>query len=55
MSKFKKLKAMLERKGYKESSAGAIAAHIGRQKYGKEAMKKAAVAHKPASNYSGKK
>lgn len=38
MSKFAKLKAMLESKGKSSNSAGAIAASIGRKKYGNKAM-----------------
>ena len=41
---FKKLKKNIQAQGKSASSAGAIAASIGRKKYGKKAMSRAAAA-----------
>lgn len=49
MSAFKKLQMMLEKKGHSADSAGAIAATVGRNKYGKKVMATAAKEHKPAA------
>ena len=49
MSKFEKLKNMLShRSGV--TSPGGLAAYIGRKKYGKNVMKKAAAEHKSAES-----
>lgn len=42
--RFAKLRKSLEAKGYSASSAGAIAAHIGRAKYGNAKFQKMAAA-----------
>jgi GH24 family phage-related lysozyme (muramidase) len=44
VSKFKKLQRSLQRKGYSEKSAGAIAYTIGVKKYGKAGMARKAAA-----------
>lgn len=50
---FKKLKAMLAKKG--ASNPGAVAASIGRKKYGAEKMANAAASHKPLKESQRKK
>lgn len=50
MSKFAKLQAMIEKHGYSKESAGAISASVGRKKFGKKVMTKAAAEHKPAAS-----
>lgn len=50
---FKKLKGMLAAKGAK--NPGAVAASIGRAKYGDKAMAKAAHEHKPLKDSQKKK
>lgn len=45
-ARFNKLEGSLEKKGYDEESAKAIAASVGRKKYGKAKMQKMAAAGK---------
>lgn len=49
MSKFEALKNKLAKQGYSSESAGNIAYSVGKKKYGKKVMSKAAHEHKPAS------
>jgi hypothetical protein len=50
MSKFAKLKSMLESKGLPASEAGGIAYKQGVKKFGKKVMSKASTEHKSASS-----
>lgn len=52
---FKKLEKKIEKSGKSVESAGAIAASIGRKKYGATAMKKAAATGKPLKQSQAKK
>ncbi len=46
---FKKFSSSLQKKGYSKKSANAIAASVGRKKYGKEGMAKKAAAGRRAA------
>ena len=54
-SKFDKMQSALEKKGYSEKASGAIAATIGREKYGKTVMAKAAAKGVSAASIAKKK
>lgn len=53
MSKFSKLSSIIA-KNPKVSNPDAVAAAIGRKKYGNKVMAKAAAEHKPASSFKKK-